>query len=92
MCLKQDKIKDFRWDLSFNFSKNNNKVLSLPESLEGGKVSIYNFSAGNDAIYMYAEEGKPMGQFYTYLPKKTADGKPIVDANGYPVLGTSVEN
>mgnify|MGYP001047836492 FL=1 len=85
-------IKDFRWDLSFNFSKNNNKVLSLPESLEGGKVSIYNFSAGNDAIYMYAEEGKPMGQFYTYLPKKTADGKPIVDANGYPVLGTSVED
>ena len=85
-------IKDFRWDLSFNFSKNNNKVLSLPESLEGGKVSIYNFSAGNDAIYMYAEEGKPMGQFYTYLPKKTADGKPIVDANGYSVLGTSVED
>ncbi len=34
-------IKDFRWDLSFNFSKNNNKVLSLPESLEGGKVSIH---------------------------------------------------
>ena len=33
-----------------------------------------------------------MGQFYTYLPKKTADGKPIVDANGYPVLGTSVED
>ena len=84
--------RDFRWDLSFNFSKNKNEVISLPESLEGGKVSIYDFSAGNDAVYMYAEQGKPMGQFYTYLPKYTADGKPIVDTNGQPVLGTTVED
>ena len=84
--------KDFRWELDFNFAKNNNEVLSLPESLEGGKVSIYNFSAGNDAVYMYAEEGKPLGQFYTYLPQYTADGRPIVDANGQPVLGTAVED
>ncbi|MGN0049061.1 MAG: SusC/RagA family TonB-linked outer membrane protein [Bacteroides sp.] len=84
--------KDFRWELDFNFAKNNNKVLSLPESLEGGKVSIYSFSAGNDAVYMYAEEGKPLGQFYTYLPQYTADGRPIVDGNGQPVLGTAVED
>lgn len=84
--------KDFRWELDFNFAKNNNKVLSLPESLEGGKVSIYSFSAGSDAVYMYAEEGKPLGQFYTYLPQYTADGRPIVDANGQPVLGTAVED
>lgn len=38
--------KDFRWNLDFNFAKNNNKVIALPESLEGGKVSIYSFSAG----------------------------------------------
>lgn len=84
--------KDFRWDLTFNYAKNKNKVLSLPESLDGGKVSIYSFSAGNDAIYMYAEEGKPMGQFYTYLPKYTAEGQPIVDANGQPILSTTVED
>ncbi|WP_294609264.1 SusC/RagA family TonB-linked outer membrane protein [uncultured Bacteroides sp.] len=84
--------KDFRWNLDFNFAKNDNKVIELPESLEGGRVSIYNFSAGNDAIYMYAEEGKAMGQFYTYLPKYTEDGQPIVDANGQPVLGTAVED
>ena len=86
------RTKDFRWDLDFNFAKNKNKVISLPESLEGGKVSIYNFSAGNDAVYMYAEEGKAMGQFYTYLPKYTEDGRPIVDANGQPILGTAVED
>lgn len=84
--------KDFKWELNFNFSKNWNKVLSMPESLDGGRVSIYSFSAGNDAVYMYAEEGKPMGEFYTYLPQYTEDGKMIVDANGQPVIGTTVED
>ena len=84
--------KNFRWDLDFNFSKNKNKVISLPESLEGGKVSIYSYSAEDDAIYMYAEVGKPMGQFYTYLPQYTEDGQMIVDENGMPILSTDVKD
>ncbi len=84
--------KNFKWELAFNFSKNWNKVLEMPSSLEGGRVAIYNFSAGNDAVYMYAEEGKPMGEFYTYLPQYTEDGKLIVDQNGQPVIGTTVED
>ena len=84
--------KDFKWELGFNFSKNWNKVLEMPASLEGGRVSIYSFSAGNDAVYMYAEEGKPMGEFYTYLPQYTEDGKLIVDSAGQPVIGTQVED
>ena len=58
----------FRWDIGFNFAKNKNKVLSLPAELGGGKTVLYDFSAGNDAVYMYAEQGKPLGEFYTYLP------------------------
>jgi TonB-linked SusC/RagA family outer membrane protein len=90
--------KNFRWDLNFNFALNRNKVISVPESLEGGKVTIRNFSAGNDAVYMYAEEGKPMGRFYTYLPKFVTDvnspyyGSPIVDSLGQPVLSSDVED
>lgn len=74
--------KDFRWDIGFNFAKNKNKVISLPAELEGGKVDIYSFSAGDDAIYMYAEVGKELGEYYTYLPTYY-DG--TVDANGEPV-------
>jgi len=84
--------KDFRWDLNFNWSKNNNLVESLPDGLDGGKSQIQAFSAGNDAVYVYAEVGKPMGEFYTYLAKKTDDGKIIVDGDGYPILGTAVED
>ena len=83
---------NFRWDLGFNFALNKNKVLSMPESLEGGKVTIYSFSAGDDAVYMYAEEGKPMGSYYTFLPQTYTDAAgvvhPIVNAYGQPVLSS----
>ena len=83
---------NFRWDLGFNFAVNRNKVLSMPESLEGGKVTIYSFSAGDDAVYMYAEEGKPMGSYYTFLPETYTDAAgvvhPVVNAYGQPVLSS----
>ena len=86
------KLRDFRWDLSFNFAKNWNKVLSLPASLGGGKTAINSFAAGNDAVYMYAEVGRPMGEFYTYLPQYTEDGQIIVGTNGLPILSDEVQD
>ncbi len=82
--------KDFRWELGFNFSKNNNKVISMPSSLEGGMVNLNSFSAGSDAVYMRAVEGLPMGELFTYMPQYTDDGKLIVDANGQPLKTTDV--
>jgi TonB-linked SusC/RagA family outer membrane protein len=86
------RTKDFRWDLGFNFAKNNNKVVSMPASVEGGKTLIYDFSAGSDAVNMYAEEGKPMGEFYTFLPTYTEDGKVIVGDDGLPILTDDVRD
>ena len=83
---------DWKWDIAFNFARNWNTVLSMPESLDGGKTTINRFSAGDDAVYMYAEEGKPIGELYTYMPQFTEDGRPIVDANGQPVISTAVED
>jgi TonB-linked SusC/RagA family outer membrane protein len=90
------KTKSLRWDVDVNFAINRNEVLSMPESLEGGKVTIDRFSAGNDAVYMYAEKGKPMGVYYTYLPTYVTDksspyyGYIVVDENGQPKLQTDV--
>lgn len=92
------KMKNFQWDLDVNFAVNKNEVLSMPESLEGGRVQIYRFAAGNDAVYMYAEKGKPMGTYYTYMPQyvddpgSEYDGALIVDAAGQPVLTTDVQS
>ncbi|GHT54797.1 SusC/RagA family TonB-linked outer membrane protein [Bacteroidia bacterium] len=88
--------KDFRWDFSVNFSVNKNEVKSMPDGLEGGKLEIYPFSAGNDAVNMYAEVGKPLGVYYTYLPEYVTDksspyyGSPVVDDAGQPVLADTL--
>jgi TonB-linked SusC/RagA family outer membrane protein len=84
--------KNIRWELGFNFAKNKNKVVSMPESLDGGMVNINGFSAGDDAVYMRAVEGLPMGELFTYLPQYTDDGKLIVGASGQPLLTDEVKD
>ena len=86
------KTKNFRWDLDFNIARNWNTVLELPDGLDGGKSIIEGFSTSADAVYVYAEVGKPLGEFYTNLPQKTADGKTIVGTDGQPVIGAEIED
>ncbi len=86
------RTRNFVWNLDINFSQNFNKIMSMPDGLEDGRVSIGSFSAGNASVYAYSELGKAMGEFYTYLPKRTEDGRLIVDSNGYPVMGTTLED
>ena len=74
------KVGDFQWDLTFNWTKNWNKVLSLPEGM-GGEAYITGFSG----CEMYAIEGREVGIIKTYTSKKTADGKVVVNENGLPV-------
>ncbi len=86
------RTSNLRWDLDFNFAVNRNKVLEMPEGLEGGRISIYDFGAGNDAIYMYAEKDSELGTFYTYLPKRTDDGKIVVDENGDIIIDNELKS
>ncbi|MCH5174436.1 MAG: SusC/RagA family TonB-linked outer membrane protein [Prevotellaceae bacterium] len=76
------KTKDIQWDLSFNWTKNWNKVISLPEEL-GGESVIYGFGGGT---CLYAIAGEELGIFKAYTSQKTEDGQIIVDENGLPVI------
>jgi outer membrane receptor protein involved in Fe transport len=49
------KTRDFRWDIMYNFTKNNNKV----ERLDVPEVNLGGFGG----LGIYAVEGKPLGQF-----------------------------
>jgi TonB-linked SusC/RagA family outer membrane protein len=69
--------KDFSWDLTWTFTKNNNKVLELTEGTE--RHDLYGLTGG---LAIVAEVGKPMATFMGYGPQMTADGKPIVGSNG----------
>ena len=74
------KTKDFQWDLTFNWTKNWNKVISLPEEL-GGEAAIDGFNG----CELYAIVGRELGIFKTYTNQKTEDGKVIVNSNGLPI-------
>lgn len=64
--------KDFRWDLTFNFTKINNKVLALyPGINQLGRIIV----------------GEPYNVFYGPKYQRTEDGQLLIDENGLPVVG-----
>ncbi|MFO8086254.1 MAG: SusC/RagA family TonB-linked outer membrane protein [Bacteroidales bacterium] len=85
LLLTPIKTTDFRWDIRYNFAKNNNEVLKLPEGLD---QVVINGAYGIDFV---AEEGKPIGVYYGEVAKTTDDGKIIVDANGIPKTAADKE-
>ena len=78
-------VKDFSWDLNINWSKNNNKVLSLTEGvteLELAKATWCN-------VYVSAREGENYGAICGPALARNADGRVIVDATtGLPTFTT----
>ena len=77
--------KDFSWDLNLNWSKNNNKVLSLTEGtteLELAKATWCN-------VYVAAREGEEYGAICGPALARNAEGRVIVDAKtGLPTFTT----
>ena len=81
------RTRDFEWSLTWNFTKNKNKVISLPEEL-GGEVNIYGFSGGTG---LYAIEGEEMGIFKAYRTKTDSEGHPVVNDHGIPLQTDDLE-
>ena len=77
------KTRDFTWDLTLNWSKNQNKVISLYNNQASYLLASYGFNT-----QLVAEVGKAYGIIrgsdYTYL-----NGKKIVDSKGYYVLNSN---
>jgi outer membrane receptor protein involved in Fe transport len=74
------KTKDFVWNIGVNWSKNNNKVLSLY-----GNQTSYTIETLYSSIQLVAEAGQPYGVIrgtdYEYK-----DGQILIDDKGYPVI------
>ncbi|HLN20635.1 MAG TPA: SusC/RagA family TonB-linked outer membrane protein [Bacteroidales bacterium] len=78
---------DFRWDVMLNWSKNQNKVVSLYPGVTNLRLNSGNLQSN---VTMNAEVGQPYGVIkakdYTY----DANGKKIIDAEtGAPIITTS---
>ncbi len=78
--------KNFRWDINFNWSKNNNEVVSLAEGVEN--LQLARLQGG---VSINARVGEPYGTIqgtdYVYL-----DGKKVVGDNGYYLKTTTSDN
>ncbi len=77
----------FNWNLSANFTRNYNEVLSLPEGVD--EIDI---EAAFASIGSYAIVGQPYGALYGTRWDRTADGQLIIGANGIPVVAATRGN
>ena len=64
------RLKDFEWSLTWNYTKNKNKVIELPEEMNG-RATINGLGGG---VGLYAIEGEEMGVFEAYVPKTVPEG------------------
>lgn len=71
-------MKDWRWDISMNFTRNRNKILELAEG-----VDKYEIDAGGMDMKAYATVGGGYGDIYTaYAYKRNDKGEILVRPDG----------
>jgi TonB-linked SusC/RagA family outer membrane protein len=76
------KKTDLKWDLTVNYSKNNNKVIEISPTL-----NEFILTQGNDFMNtVKVVKGKPYGELYSRGYVRNTSGEIIVDANGLPTI------
>lgn len=76
------KTHDWQWDLSWNYTHNSNKVVSLPDDI-GNELLLNGFSGGTG---IYAVKGKPLGTFKAQKLSRDPEGHIIVNPQtGLPI-------
>ncbi|MDR1341958.1 MAG: SusC/RagA family TonB-linked outer membrane protein [Prevotellaceae bacterium] len=79
------KTRNFSWTLSANFSKNYSRVESLPDEM-GGEIRVAGFGSAAMSVDMVVREGHPVGEFKVTVPRRTPDGKIVVNSiTGLPL-------
>lgn len=76
------KKKNFVWEASINFSKNDNLLVSLNDDLQ--KVDL----GGTSSIGFVAVPGMPLGVFEGSVALTDGKGHIVVDNNGLPIAAT----
>jgi TonB-linked SusC/RagA family outer membrane protein len=74
------KSKDFTWDMTFNFAKNQNKVVELADGVEQYVLGTY------WSLQVMAIPGQPYGSLFGYDLLRDSDGN-ILNEGGLPSQG-----
>ena len=80
--------KGLNWDISFNFAKNNNKVVSLDED---GKLSAIRLGESRQRnTFIEARLGQPYGSIVGYAYARDANGGKIIGDDGIPMAADTL--
>ena len=80
-------MNDFRWDVSFNFSKNKNTLEELAEDIDN-----FIFSTNNSgSVVVQATVGGEFGEIWGTVYERDPDGNIVVDATGRPISAAEKE-
>ena len=81
--------KDFDWEVSVNFTKNNNKLEYLNNQLDKAELNALRVDGGQQITWV-AIPGEPVGVFLARGPQYTDNGSIVVDNQGLPVAADDV--
>jgi len=70
--------RDWQWDIRANVAWNKNEVTKLADGIDELEHSNWD----NGSMYLKSTVGRPMGDFYSYVPAKDENGNYIVNAQG----------
>lgn len=79
------KLSDFRWDLSFNYARNRNKVVKLAEGLETFTIAQARWAGATITGDVGEKFGSIYGVDFTYNDK----GEMIIAGDGKPVYSST---
>jgi TonB-linked SusC/RagA family outer membrane protein len=78
--------KNFSWNVTTTFSKNDNVVISLGEGVENAPILLAKAKSGEVIIQL--EEGKKYGSIYGYKYIKDSSGNKVFNSQGFPTYST----
>jgi hypothetical protein len=85
--------KDFKWDVSFNYSNNISEVLNLGTNAKGEPIKSINLEESRlrQGERIQHIVGLPLGYIVGFKQQTTAAGVKIYDKDGYPLRKAAVE-
>lgn len=80
------KTRDFKWDVTVNWSKDKSKIVSLYQDKETGEHLLTTYNMGSEwSVYNQARVGEAWGSLVGTGSMKDENGNIIVGSNGLPL-------
>ena len=77
-------LKDFQWDINFNWAKNNSEVIKLGDGIPRMDMG------GGAGVRFVVEEGRSLGSLYGRMPRLNENGQVLVNQEGKPMFDNDV--